>query len=420
MLIIPLLLTIASPPSLPLQDAEEGIRFGRSVLALGDLDGDGVQELAVGAPAATAAGRQDGVVFVLSGATRAVLQTWTGEPGRSAFGFTLRSAGDTNADGTDDVLVGYENTCRTAVRSGTDGAPLTAFDRAWYEVHALGDLDEDGADDVLLVGRHLEVRSGRDASLLAGPLYTGRSAAQRYSFHPVGDLDADGLTDGVLVTEKPALLLSARKKPSGDAGQANAVWGGLYDFPARRPVAELIGRAGARVLGAGPAGDLDGDGRQDFVLTVTGQECSEIHALSLEHDEALFVRELRLESGAWVVRDDERLPALIPAGDLDEDGHGDLLCALPVSPFKVGIRAVSGADGGSLWETTWADGGATAGCSLARCADHDGDGVPDLFIGSSDWVWHGTVFATGEVRLHSGASSKLLWRTPQADVRRAR
>lgn len=56
-----------------------GARFGRAVLALADVDGDGVRDLAVGAP--TARGRA-GRVLVLSGATREVLQVWQGSEAR--------------------------------------------------------------------------------------------------------------------------------------------------------------------------------------------------------------------------------------------------------------------------------------------------------------------------------------------------
>lgn len=82
-----------------------GTRFGRSVLPLCDLDGDGVPEILVGAPNADG-GR--GLVLTLSGRTRKVLSTWSGPPIRSKFGHTLRAVQDVNGDGVDEVLVGLE------------------------------------------------------------------------------------------------------------------------------------------------------------------------------------------------------------------------------------------------------------------------------------------------------------------------
>lgn len=84
----------------------DGIRFGRAVLTLDDLDGDGVSEFAVGAPGATVGGvRNAGRVFIFSGRTRRRLDCWTGTDVRGT-GRTLALAADSDDDGCRDVKVG--------------------------------------------------------------------------------------------------------------------------------------------------------------------------------------------------------------------------------------------------------------------------------------------------------------------------
>ncbi|MDA0949045.1 MAG: integrin alpha, partial [Planctomycetota bacterium] len=65
----------------PLSGGPEGDCFGRALLTLHDVDGDGVRDLAVGAPTGSRVEVSAGHVLVLSGASREVLQVWSGEAG---------------------------------------------------------------------------------------------------------------------------------------------------------------------------------------------------------------------------------------------------------------------------------------------------------------------------------------------------
>ena len=263
--LLALILPGAAMPT-PEQDPPDrlrGIRFGRSLLALEDLDGDGHREIAVGAPTAEGDVFQAGLVLVLSGADRTVVQEWRGERLRKHCGHSLRSAGDVNGDGKADVLVGYEFGARTEVRSGVDGALLLAFDRLDVQVLPLGDADRDGAADFLLVsGSTMEARSGRDGSLLAGMLFIYADG----SVHAAGDVDGDGLTDVILAAEEPVLWRSGRKESASldetrlfHPGQRTAL-GELWPEEMERP--------GLEIRGVLPAGDLDGDGEPDLLLAL--------------------------------------------------------------------------------------------------------------------------------------------------------
>ncbi len=75
--------------------------FGTSVAGLGDLDGDGIGEFAAGAPGTNR-------VYVMSGADQSVIHTlqdpyaFTGK----RFGYSVRGVGDMNGDGIEEIAVG--------------------------------------------------------------------------------------------------------------------------------------------------------------------------------------------------------------------------------------------------------------------------------------------------------------------------
>lgn len=397
-----------SPTLARAQDAAEemhGIRFGRSLLVLEDLDGDGRREFAVGAPTAEGDVHQAGLVLVLSGADRTVLQEWRGEKRRKHFGHTLRDAGDVNGDGKGDVLVGYEFGSRTEVRSGVDGALLLAFDRFHERVLPLGDADRDGAADFLLVwGKTMEARSGRDGSLLAGQLFIYDQGA----VHSAGDLDGDGLTDVILAAEEPVLWRSGREK---DASLEKTR---LFSPDKRTPLAKLwpveMERPKTKIVSIAPAGDLDGDGAPDVLLALRWGKEGAVLGLSLRHPTPLF--RIPGQAGHGY--------ALGMAGDLDGDGVGDVLLSEnpeAFASFQVHLLAHSGADGRQLWRTTWPDGGVSAGLSLALLPPVSPGEAPRILVGASDWNWHGTVVRNGMLRSVAGATGNELWQLGVDDVR---
>src|SRR6266545_3813341 len=83
--------------------------FGAALAGVGDVDGDGVPDLGVGEPSQNVAGQDNqGRVFVFSGATGARLRT-LGNPDPQAlarFGFALAGVGDVDGDGVPDLAVG--------------------------------------------------------------------------------------------------------------------------------------------------------------------------------------------------------------------------------------------------------------------------------------------------------------------------
>ncbi len=169
-----------------------GNNFGVSLDDIGDIDGDGVSELLVGASYddnLTEGVNNTGSATILSGVDGSDLYTFYGDTEGERFGYAVNAAGDVNNDGYPDVIVGaYEDddvanrAGSVSVFSGADGTRLYYIegeysnDRAGFSVSSAGDVDYDGYDDFIIGSSeaslpgtetgHARVYSGQDGSLL--------------------------------------------------------------------------------------------------------------------------------------------------------------------------------------------------------------------------------------------------------------
>jgi len=201
-----------------------GDGFGRGVAGVGDVNGDGRGDLAVGAPYDDVAGAESGSVRVLSGATGVVIYTAYGDAFSWRFGESVAGAGDVNGDGLADVIAGAPlgwdpdvgtQTGAARVLSGSSGATIhtffgaSTFDALGQSVASAGDVDRDGRSD-LLVGApaenagfpatgYVRVYAGRTGSLLFTYAPAGPGSDSRVNFGEsvarIGDIDGNGLVD---------------------------------------------------------------------------------------------------------------------------------------------------------------------------------------------------------------------------------
>jgi len=168
-----------------LSDKSKDLGFGMSVFGAGDLNGDGHADVAVGYPHLT----DIGLVLVYSGRDWSVLLRLEAAQGEKGFGESAGNAGDVDGDGVSDVIVGARraglddsNKGLAKVFSGKTGKVIHAWPgdqtSAYFgsSLAGLGDLDGDGRPEILVCAQGLDrygpnaggafVYSGREGSLL--------------------------------------------------------------------------------------------------------------------------------------------------------------------------------------------------------------------------------------------------------------
>ena len=175
-----------------------GGQLGASVAGAGDVDGDGTDDVIVGAPAS---GVGIGVVTVYAGsstgASTVASVTLSGEAAYDGFGRSVAGAGDVNGDGYADVLVGAYGYGGYAGRAylfegSVDGLSTAAAatwtgadkDELGTAVAGAGDVDGDGFGDVLVGApgaygpgaAYLFAGSAAGPSVVADTTYTGPDA----------------------------------------------------------------------------------------------------------------------------------------------------------------------------------------------------------------------------------------------------
>ncbi|HYC76380.1 MAG TPA: integrin alpha, partial [Planctomycetota bacterium] len=154
-----------APAQLPTRFTVHGdgpdARLGAAVARAGDVDADGVTDIVVGAPADSGSSLF-GAVRIVSGASGAVILTIPAPAPDQDFGASVDGAGDLNADGYADVVIGEPGfvsngaTQRGRVRaySGVDGSVLHewigdhGYDRLGASVAGIGDVNGDGVPDL--------------------------------------------------------------------------------------------------------------------------------------------------------------------------------------------------------------------------------------------------------------------------------
>jgi hypothetical protein len=379
------------------QDPGWSGRLGWSVARIGDVDGDGCEDFAVGEPFFPWGGIPvSGAIRLESGKTGSQIVPLYGDA-YSQFGWALDGRIDVDGDGHDDVLFGAPDEQSVITGGGLFGAyspylraPLfVSYGSSYYEslgssIRSLhGDLDGDGIED-FVVGAQLSDTAYVISSKFQKVLFqtTGQTGSNfGSSVCSGGDLDNDGIVDFLVGSPDH---VDASGKASGE-------------------VTAYSGKTGLKlwaVLGAADSkfgtsitlpGDLDGDGQGDIVvgapqhldaggINMTG--CATVLSGATHSVLYKVYGDGANDTFGWDVHTVE--------GDIDDDGTVDFIVGAPqlLGSYVGYARTISGATGAALFtyhHHTY-DPATTTEYGFAVCGgDFDGDGRTDVAIGGSNF-----------------------------------
>lgn len=281
---------ISRAPNWTALGSQENSQAGWSVATAGDVNGDGYDEVIVGAPYFGAEDEGRASLYYGSAAGSSPAPGWTvvGDKEYGLLGSAVGTAGDVNGDGYDDVIVGatsysendsYEGAAFVYMGSASGLGTLAAwradgggsYDSFGWAAGTGGDVNGDGYDDVIVGagsysnGEDYEgsayVFHGSAAGLSTTPNWTTESnhggAYYGSSVGTAGDVNGDGYGD-VIVGGAGFNL---------QAGRANVYHGSAGGLS---QVADWSADPGQPAVGFGysvsTAGDVNGDGYADVIV----------------------------------------------------------------------------------------------------------------------------------------------------------
>lgn len=386
----------------------DGFGVGHHFASAGDVNDDGYDDVVVGSNGGWQA---NGHVCVLLGGPRGVtgeaLPLVEGDPGQR-MGEYVDGLGDVNGDGYADIgatsYAGFDESAPLRVFLGSaDGLVASGWEvdgRGFTErIQGVGDIDQDGFDDVLVVRLgQAELYHGGPDGLSSAPAWV--VGGDRYDFGTssgsAGDVDGDGFPDVFVTTP------TARRDGSDALDGRVDIWHGSPDGLASTPDTVLFGQATMLGQTGATGGDLDQDGYDDLLLTDNCDRglgpCPDSKQLHLYRGGPTGLVQEPLVVPIPFAVEGYGLPVAMGVGDVDADGRPDVLLnrELPWESTYGTSTVVElwsfGPDGfgPNGWSQTWLG---HHRVHFAPGGDFNGDRRPDVLIGEDDGVFGTDLYA---------------------------
>jgi len=465
-----------------------GDTLGFSVSSAGDINGDGIDDLIIGAPSSgSLIPYPPGTSYVVFGGTSVGtggsfdLSTLDGSNGfvinginpGDRLGYSVSRAGDINGDGIDDVIIGAPGTAfygggysnyvvlgSSDVGSGgsidlstLDGSNGFVLDGAKaYSVSSAGDINGDGIDD-LIIGRRFVYGTGGYSYVVFGGTDVGADGrlnlsslngsngfrinykdlgdGTTHSVSGAGDINGDGIDDLIIGVPSNAGFF-----PQGSSSVSYVVFGGTnVGVDGNFDISSLDGSNGFVINGieandnlgwsVSSAGDINGDGIADLIIGAPGNTTTYARNDSSKSyvvfggtnigEGGSFDLSLLDGSNGFVINginpSDFSGWSVSAAGDINGDGIADLIIGAPYadpnSSYSGSTYIVFGGAGvgaGGSFDLSSLDGnngfvlngiaaGDRSGFSVSGAGDVNGDGIDDIIIGAPRTDYNG--FSSG-------------------------
>ncbi|MGD8777844.1 MAG: T9SS type A sorting domain-containing protein [Ignavibacteria bacterium] len=407
----------ASSADVIINSGEDEIYFGCSVSYAGDINGDDIDDVIVGARGNFGHCGQAYIYYGSSSMDNTPDISLAGKGGDNSFGYSVAYAGDVNGDNIDDIIVGApgysNNTGRAYIFYGGSSMDNTADviitgenedDEFGFSVSSAGDVNDDGYYDVIVGVYEYSNRTGR-AYIFCGNsnlsstinvadadvIITGENSYDyfAYSVSSAGDVNDDGYDD----------VIVGAYGYSNYRGRSYIFYGGENMDNTADVIIDATDNFGCSVS---YAGDVNNDGYDDVIIG------ADYYSTYIGRAYIFYGGE-NMDNTADVTIDGENSNdyfgrSVSYAGDVNNDGYDDVIVGTEEYSSSTGRAYIFyGAENMDNAADVTIDGenaGDYFGCSVSYAGDINYDGYDDVIVGADEYS-----SSTGRAYIFYGAEN---------------